>query len=78
MLAVAAADEPDTDIFVYDVHNGTVFCTIDNRTSDTTVLAFFPGCRPYRLVCADQKGHFCQYVSFENSRAVVYFCKFVF
>ncbi|VDD90627.1 unnamed protein product [Enterobius vermicularis] len=62
MLAVAAADEPDTDIFVYDVHNGTVFCTIDNRTSDTTVLAFFPGCRPYRLVCADQKGHFCQYI----------------
>lgn len=70
LLAVAAADEQDTDIFVYDVHNGTVFCTIDNKQSDNTVLAFSPGCRPYRLVSADQKGHFCQYILSQDSHKI--------
>uniref|UniRef100_A0A0N5AHY7 LisH domain-containing protein n=1 Tax=Syphacia muris TaxID=451379 RepID=A0A0N5AHY7_9BILA len=71
MLAVAAADVLETDIFVYDVHNGSVFCTVDNRSSDTTVLAFSPGCQTYHLVCGDQKGRFCQYALSQDANKIV-------
>lgn len=67
LLAVAAAEDPSTDIYVYDVHKGTTYCSMDNRGNDNTVLSFFAGAHPYRLVCADQKGHFCQYIISQNS-----------
>uniref|UniRef100_A0A915BZK0 LisH domain-containing protein n=1 Tax=Parascaris univalens TaxID=6257 RepID=A0A915BZK0_PARUN len=67
LIAVAAAEDPNTDVHVYDVHKGTVYCTLDNRGNDNTVLSFFAGSHPYRLVCADQKGHFCQYILSDNS-----------
>ncbi|KHN85061.1 WD repeat-containing protein 26 -like protein [Toxocara canis] len=67
LIAVAAAEDPNTDVHVYDVHRGSIYCTVDNRGNDNTVLSFFAGTHPYRLVCADQKGHFCQYVLSDNS-----------
>ncbi len=65
LLAVSAAEGHLADVHVYDVHNGVIFCVVENRANDSTVMSFVPNSSiTYRLVCADQMGHFCQYVCF--------------
>ncbi|VDM95941.1 unnamed protein product [Thelazia callipaeda] len=67
LLAVSAAEGHMTDVLVYDVHTGVIFCTIENRANDSTVMSFVPDSYNYRLVCADQMGHFCQYTLTKNN-----------
>ncbi len=65
LLAVSAAEGHLADVHIYDVHSGITFCVIENRANDSTVMSFVPNSSfSYRLVCADQMGHFCQYVCF--------------
>lgn len=65
LLAVSAAEGHLADVHVYDVHSGSTFCIIENRANDSSVMSFVPNSSfGYRLVCADQMGHFCLYVCF--------------
>uniref|UniRef100_A0A915PSG6 WD repeat-containing protein 26 n=1 Tax=Setaria digitata TaxID=48799 RepID=A0A915PSG6_9BILA len=68
LIAVSAAEGHLADVHVYDVHSGTTFCIIENRANDSTVMSFVPNSSfNYRLVCADQMGHFCQYTLSKNN-----------
>ncbi|VDK65968.1 unnamed protein product [Onchocerca ochengi] len=68
LLAVSAAEGHLADVHIYDVHSGITFCVIENRANDSTVMSFVPNSSfSYRLVCADQMGHFCQYALSKNS-----------
>ncbi|MCP9266345.1 hypothetical protein DINM_021878 [Dirofilaria immitis] len=66
--AVSAAEGHLADVHIYDVHSGITFCVIENRANDSTVMSFVPNSSfSYKLVCADQMGHFCQYTLSKNS-----------
>ncbi|VDN23697.1 unnamed protein product [Gongylonema pulchrum] len=62
LLAISSSSGHQADIYIYDVCAGSIFCSIENKANDSTVMTFVPNSTPYRLVCADQVGHFKQYI----------------
>lgn len=77
LLAVGSGDGLHSDIVVYDVNAGSVFCVVENRetrASEAAVVSFTSDVNPYKIVCADTLGRFCQYVSFAFILSLAIFC----